>query len=203
MGFSLNDLNPFAKGHIFDNALRGIDDTILGGDAEDAAIEAGLIQQQAATQASDLFNPFQQLGVSGLEQSQFLTDPNAQFDFLQSNPLFQLGLDNLNQQTNRTAKATGRIGAGDTDQQIINNALLAASPLIQQQKQSIGGLLDYGFNVANQQGNLLTGGAAAQAGGVVGGANARSQGIGNLLNLGGQIGGALLAPTPTIAPKVP
>ena len=93
------------------------------------------------------------------------------------------------------------MSAGDTLQQLNQNALLTASPLIQQQKQSIGDLLSIGQNTAlNQagilqntagnQGNLLTGAAAAQAGGLVGAENARSAGLGNILDLAGQIGGA-------------
>ncbi len=200
MGFSLSDLNPFAKGNILDNIARGFDDKILGGDAADAAIEAGEIQQQAAQQASTLFDPFQQLGQQGLQQAQFLTDPNAQFDFLQSNPLFQMGLDNANAQTSRSAAASGRLSGTDTQQQFFNNSLLAASPLIGQQQQQINNLLGFGLNTAGQQGNLLTGGAAAQAGGVIGAANADSQGINNLLNIGSTIGG-FLTTTPTVTPK--
>ncbi len=108
-----------------------------------------------------------------------------------------MGLDNANTQTNQMAAARGRLSAGDTLQQLNQNALLTAMPLIQQQKQSIGDLLSIGQNAAlNQgniltgtaanQGNLLTGAAAAQAGGLIGAANARAQGAENALNLGGQ-----------------
>jgi len=162
---------------------------LKGKDAARAAREAGDIQQEAAVGASALFDPFAPLGASGVEQAGFLTDPTAQFDFLQSNPLFQASLDNANQQTLQSAAARGRLSSGDTLQQLSQNTLLAASPLIQQQKQSIGDLLNIGTNVAGSQGNLLTGGAAAQAGGIVGAANARAQGTQNLLNLGAQIGG--------------
>jgi len=187
---------------------------LTGKTAAKAAIQGGEIQSAAATdaagnvlqagqQAGGLLDPFQQIGQQGIEQAGFLTDPQAQFDFLQNNPLFQLGLDNANTQTNQFAAARGRLSAGDTLMQLNNNALLTAAPLIQQQKQSIGNLLNIGQNTAlNQggilqntaanQGNLLTGAAAAQAGGIVGAANARSQGAGNILNLAGQIGGFAL-----------
>lgn len=189
-------------------------DTLSGKDAEEAAAAAGELQQTAAQGASALFDPFQGLGAQGVEQAGFLTDPQAQFDFLQSNPLFQAA-QQQNQLATQTAQeglfksaaARGRLSAGDTLQQIqglgqqsANNLLLSASPLIQQQKQSVGDLLTIGQNVAGSQGNLLTGGAASQAAGLVGGANARAQGLGNILNLAGQIGGSLLAPTPA-APK--
>ena len=160
-----------------------------------AAVSSGEIQQQAATDASALYDPFQQLGQSGLDQSSFLTDPNAQFDFLQNNPLFQMGLDNANEQTLKSAASRGRLSAGDTMQQLSQNALLTASPLINQQKQSIGDLLTVGQNVAGNQGNLLTGGAASQAAGLVGGANARNQGDANLGNMVFGLGGAALGTT--------
>lgn len=204
MGFSLSDLNPFNRtivgnaGGAVDDLLRGIDDKLLGGDASDAALDAAAVQQAGAREASALLDPFKAIGESGLSQAGFLTDPQAQFDFLQSNPLFQLGLDNLNLQTNKQALASGRVGTGDTSQQIINNALLAASPLIQGQKQSIGDLLNFGLTTAGNQGNLLTGAAAAKAGGIVGASNARQQGIGNLLNIGALLaaGGAFGGSTP-------
>ena len=133
----------------------------------------------------------------GLTQSNFLTDPQAQFDFLQSNPLFQMGLDNANQQTLGMAASRGRLSAGDTLQQLNNNALQVASPLIQDQKNSIGSLLNYGLTTAGNQGNLLTGqgavaaggitnSAAAQAGGMIGEANARGQRAQNIFGLAGQ-----------------
>lgn len=165
---------------------QNIIDSVSGKDAQGVAVEAGQIQQQAAQGASGLLDPFQSLGTSGLEQSGFLTDPQAQFDFLQNNPLFQASLDNANQQTLQSAAARGRLSSGDTLQQLSQNTLLSASPLIQQQKQSIGDLLTIGQNVAGNQGNLLTGGAAAQAAGLVGGSNARTQGVNNILNLGAQ-----------------
>ena len=178
------------KGGPVDSLLRGIDDKLLGGDAADAAMNAAEIQRQAGQEASALLNPFQQLGQSGLDQAGFLTDPNAQFQFLQNNPLFQMGLNNLNTQTQKNAAATGRLSATDTQQQFMNNSLLAASPLIQGQQNQISNLLNMGLGVAGNQGNLLTGQAAAQAGGIVGAANARQAGTQNALGLlGGLLGG--------------
>ena len=166
----------------------GFVDRFTGKTAAKAAKQAGNIQSDAAigaagdvTQAGQdagaLLNPFAQAGQQGTEQAGFLTDPNAQFNFLQNNPLFQLGLDDANEQTNKFAAARGRLSAGDTLQQLNQNALLTASPLIQQQKQSIGDLLNIGQNAAINQagilqntagnaGNLQTGAAAAQAGGL-------------------------------------
>ena len=163
------------------------------------AIDRGIIERRrAGEQGLGFLEPFGQLGVSGLEQAGFLTDPQAQFDFLQNNPLFQLGLENLNTQTQNVAASRGRLSAGDTLQQLTNNSLLAASPLISQQKQSIGDLLNFGSGIARSQANtavgtgsditnLITDRGAVEAGGVIGAANARAQGAQNI------VGGGILA----------
>jgi len=167
-----------------------------------SAREAAALQVQGGKDASALLNPFANIGEQGLAQSNFLTDPNAQFEFLQNNPLFQNALSAGNQNVDRlmqSAAARGRLSAGDTAQQIQTlgqqNLLQAAAPLIQGQKNSIGDLLNFGSTTASNQGNLLTGQAAAAAGGItnaaaaqaaglVGGANAQGQGSQNLLSAG-------------------
>ena len=160
---------------------------LTGKTAVNAAESAADAQVLGAQEASALFDPFKGIGQQGLEQTGFLTDPNAQFDFLQNNPLFQSILDQNNQVTAnaqdnlfKSAAARGRLSAGDTLQQTqrlgeqsANNLLQAASPLIQDQKNSIGDLLNFGLTTAGNQGNLRTGQAAAEAGGIVGSANAR------------------------------
>lgn len=162
----------------------GFVDRITGKSAANAAKESAQVQADFSEQASGLLDPFQRLGQQGLDQASFLTDPNAQFDFLQSNPLFQLGLDNANEQTLKAAASRGRLSAGDTLQQLTANSFLQAAPLIADQKNSIGDLLNIGQNIASNQGNLLTGQGAALAGGIVGAANARSAGAQNILGLG-------------------
>ena len=163
--------------------------------ASRAALQAGETQAEFAQQASSLLDPFQGIGQQGIEQAGFLTDPQAQFDFLQNNPLFKLSLDNANRQTQQGAASRGRLSAGDTLQQLSNNVLLSASPLIQGQKQSIGDLLNLGVNVAGNQGSLLTGQGAALAGGIVGSANANTAGadVGaqNVNNIAGILSGVL------------
>lgn len=179
---------------------------LTGKTAVDAATKAGEIQnvqaQQSATdvgvagaQSQALLDPFSAVAQQGIDQAGFLTDPQAQFDFLQNNPLFQASLDNANRVTQQSAASQGRLSAGDTALDLSNNFLLSAQPLIGQQQQSIRGLIDLGRGVASEQGgtirgtaadvaNLQTGGAAAQAAGTVGAANARGTRAGNLLSLG-------------------
>ena len=142
--------------------------THAAGEAKDASKAAEAAQQDAlgrsiaetrrATEEGQGFlAPFGGVGLQGVEQAGFLTDPKAQFDFLQNNPLFQMGLDNANRQTQQSAASRGRLSSGDTLQALNQNALLTASPLIQSQKQSIGDLLNFGGGIATNQANTAIG----------------------------------------------
>lgn len=203
MGFSFSDLgealNPFdksnpvfGKGGVIDEAARGFDDAVLGRGAARAAEEAAAVQAEAGREAAALQQPFVDLGLLGTERAGFLLDPQAQFDFIQNNPFFDLGLQNLNRQTAASAAASGRTGATDTQSLLFNNALLSSLPLLDRQTGAISDFINLGQSAAANQGNLLTGIGAAEAGGIVGAANARQQGIGNLFNLAGTIGGLAL-----------
>jgi len=149
--------------------------------------------RRAAEQGLEFLEPFADVGQTGIEQAGFLTDPQAQFQFLQENPLFQLSLDEANLQTKNLAAARGRLSAGDTLQQLSENVLLSASPLITQQKQSIGDLLNLGSGTARAQANtaigagsditnLITSRGDVLAAGTIGQANAQSQGVENILS---------------------
>jgi len=208
--------------------------SLLQGSGAGAASQAAAVQQQAANQAAGnietagqqaggLFDPFQQAAQQGVNNAGFLTDPSQQFQFLQNNPLFQMGLDNANQVTQQSAAAQGRLSSGDTLQQLTNNSLLTAQPLIDRQRQDILGLLNLGTGVAGQQagilqntalnaGNLRTSGSAAQAAGIVGASNAQQDQFGNMVNIGTQLAGNQdftnlfsgfggSSPAPSVAPQ--
>lgn len=173
----------------------------LGGSGvASASLRAGELQAESAAEARKLFEPFRQLGLEGIEQAGFLTDPQAQFDFLQNNPLFQASLDQAQTGTQNLAAARGRLSAGDTLQKLSENVLLSAQPLIASQKTSIADLLNIGSGTAGAQGGLITDAAAAEAAGIVGAASAKQQGaaglFGGLATLGGA---ALLAPAGTFS----
>lgn len=141
-----------------DRARRAKEASRLSEQEQLTASEQAIAETQRATaEAQGFLSPFGDIGISGVEQAGFLTDPNAQFDFLQNNPLFQLQLDNLNQQTGRSSASRGRLSAGDTFQEITNNALLASQPLIESHKQSIGDILNLGTGVARAQANTSLG----------------------------------------------
>jgi len=166
---------------------------------EEAINQAGQIRESGQA-AQALFDPLTGVGQQGIDLAGFLGNPQQQFDFIQSNPLFKLGLENLNTQTNQSAASRGRLSAGDTLQQLTNNATLASQPLIDRQRQDILNLLGISQNVAGQQAgieqntarsvaDLLTGGAAAKAGGIVGAQNARTGAVGNIFDVGATIAG--------------
>ena len=138
----------------------------ITGSGQSKAIGKGVgFQVDAGNRAVSMLDPFSKLGASVIPQAGFLTDPNAQFQFLQNNPLFKMGLDNANRVTQQSAAARGRLTSGDTLQQLSNNALLTASPLIGSQKQSIMDLLGLGLGSSAQQGQYITDIGAAQAAG--------------------------------------
>ena len=187
----------------------GPKDPFFGGAAAAASKEAGAVQaragrealefeRQGREQAQTFFEPFAGAGARGVEASNFLADPQAQFDFLQSNPLFNLALENANTQTNQRAASRGRLSAGDTLQSLSNNVLLSAQPLIDRQRQDATNLLQFGGDIAGSQanisigeaanlGNLRTDIGAANAAGLVGAANARGQGADNALKVAGTV----------------
>ena len=183
---------------------QGANVGVAGGEAFD-------IVGQAGQDALSRFDPLSGVGARGVDLAGFLGDPQQQAQFLESNPLFQLGLQNLNQQTQKSAASRGRLTAGDTLEQLQQNASIAGQPLIDRQRQDILNLLNIeqgvagqqasiGLNAAGQQAgirrgtaqdvsNLLTGGAAAQAAGTVGAQNARTGAVGNIFDLGTTIAG--------------
>ena len=189
MGFVKDTFRSFT-GQAGADAAEGAADT------QAAAGQAAIRQQKkAAGKARVFFEPFEGIAERGVEASSFLADPQEQFDFLQSNPLFKLALENANQQTLQGASANKRLSFGDTLQDLSNNVLLSASPLIDRQRQDATNLLNFGVNVAGSRANIETGLGtnvsnlttdigAAIAGGQVGAANARAQGTQNIVNAG-------------------
>lgn len=180
-------------------------------DATAAQVEAGqdaiTAQTEAAERAQGFFAPFAGSAERGVEASSFLANPQEQFEFLQNNPLFQLTLDNANRQTDARAASRGRLSAGDTLQQLSNNVLLSAQPLIDTQRQDIGNLLNLGTGIATSQANIETGQAArvgdlttdigaTRAAGIIGMDAARPsqlETLGQAVQIGGQVAGTLNA----------
>lgn len=140
--------------------MAGISTAIVGGlglansvyqgsKSRGAAKDAANIQSQAAQESAQLtreaqdqlrsdLEPFRQVGVSALPmlEEMALQGPTSMDDrvaMLQGNPLFQAALNSRDRDTLGAAATQGRIGTGGFSQQLSENFLLSASPLIQQQ----------------------------------------------------------------------
>ena len=127
-------------------------------EAQLAAIEQARLDELAARdQAMGFFQPFAGVAEQALGLSNFLVDPQARFDFLQNDPLFQESLNQANQATLQQAAARGRISAGDTLADLSRNTMLSAQPLLDRQSAGIGQLLGLGQNIATAQANAALG----------------------------------------------
>ena len=165
-----------------------------------AGRDAIAFQEMQADRGLDILSQFDPLIQRGVDASSFLADPNAQFDFLQNNPLFQMALDEANANTTARAASQGRLGAGDTKSELARNVFLSGIPLIDRQRQDVGNLLNTGIGLGTSKANILqglssgvspiiTGIGASDAAGTIGANNATQQGIQNLFGLFGQFAG--------------
>lgn len=160
-----------------------------GKKSREAAEDAANLQAQAAADASQLtinaqeqlrqdLSPYRQAGETAIPLlEQLATDPSKAVDDLQSNALFQASLASRDRDSLGAAATQGRIGTGDLSQQLSENFLLTASPLIQQQEQSLLNLANLG-----QASSAQVGASGLQAAGTVGStlqsaADAQSAGI--------------------------
>ena len=162
--------------------------------------EAQARAEQGGVTSQQFLTPLAGIGQQGIEQASFLGDPSQQASFLQSNPLFQLGVQNLNQQVPNRAAAGSRLTAGDTLEQLQQSATLAGQPILDRQRQDILNKLNIAQNVAGQQvgieqgttrqlTDLITGGGATQAAGTIAGQNAEAARRGNIFDIGTQLAG--------------
>ncbi len=153
--------------------------------------------------------------------NQLFTDPSA----IMANPMFAAIQDDVRRQNLQNAAVRGRLGTGGTLAGLEQSALRTGFDILNSERAAqlqnasfLANLVGQGQNAAAGQGsaslqtggnvagtigqsnatigNLLTSAAASQAAGVIGAANASTQGTQNLINLGTTIGGALFgAPT--------
>lgn len=192
--------------------LSSIIDSLTGQTGAAAATQAGELQAEAfreavpgietaITEAQTALAPFQQAGVSALEQQQALlglTGPEAQqaaLQAIQESPAQQFLRERQERALLRSASAIGGLGGGNIRTALQQQAAGFAQQDIQNQLAQLSGLTGMGAGAAGQVGQLGLGGAqaigqlgigAAQAGaaGLLGGAQAQQQGISNLVQLG-------------------
>jgi len=159
---------------------------------EDATKDSIAEQRRSKEEALRYFSPYADVGGLGLDQVGFLTDPNEQYQWLQNNPMFQMSLDNANDATAKMSAANGRLSAGDTLMQLQQNGLLTSQSLINDQKNSINNLLNFGYGtsagqanaalgVGNNISNMMMQQGNAQAAGIMGQTNAFNNTLNGLM----------------------
>lgn len=151
-----------------------------------AALESAQLTSDAQAQLRGDLTPFRQAGESAIPILQELStaSPVDRVAQLQGNPLFQAALNSRDRETLGAAATQGRIGTGGFSQQLSENFLLSASPLIQQQiqeeqirKQDLLNLANIGQSSAAQTGVSGLNAAQSIGGSLQGAANATSAGI--------------------------
>lgn len=187
---------------------------LMGKSASRAARDAGRIQSAYGTagineqraaygDVQGMLSPYMEAGEGALPLLQQLLSPQGQFDYLSNNPLFSASLNRLDTLTGAQQAARGRLGAGDTLEQLRQNYFATANPLLQQAFRNASGLANIGQNATTNLGNarlglgnnvsdLFTQIGNASGAATIGQANARAAGAGNLFGMLGNIGGMFL-----------
>lgn len=157
-----------------------------------SADEAIAFQQESRDMAREDLAPFREFGEGQISALESMLTPQGQYKYLQSNPLFQMALDRADRTSNNALLSRGMVG--DARQQLADNTMLSASPLIGRQMTALQNAISLGGNAASGQSTLtqnaanaitplITGRGNALAAGTVGAANARSNMISGLTSL--------------------
>jgi hypothetical protein len=175
---------------------------------QQAAQEAAALTKQYEGQITGQFDPYNQFGQSFIPMAQQAAQQQQNLfgegagDAVMNSPMFQAMLAQSNEEVMNRQGALGRVGTGESQQMLQDAALRTGYGVLQGERQaamqnlgSLMGGVGMGQQAAGSIANALqnslagqtgfnTGGAAAQAGGIVGAANAKSQGAANLLGAG-------------------
>lgn len=172
-------------------------------DAQSEASEAGIAEQRRQyDKMVELLSPYVKAGTGALTGQQNILGlsgaaaQQAAISGVEQSPYFQSVAKQGESAILQNAAATGGLRGGNTQGALAQFRPQLLNQLVQQQYQNLGGITSLGQNAAAQQGNagmqsagnignLLAQGGAAQAGGYLGGAQATSDQIGNLFQLGG------------------
>ena len=164
--------------------------------AQTEASEKAIASNEAALEQSraDL-NPFKEAGEQALTTYQDrLTNPTTKADIV-NNDLYQALFSNSNNAISSNQAARGKLGSGDTLADLTNSSLSIGSNIYNQETDRLYNLAALGSNAAAGQATstmqnaannsqLQTGIGNAQAAGIVGSANATTDGVNNLVGIG-------------------
>lgn len=188
-------------------------------DAQAAATEKGIAEQRRQfDKMVGILSPYVGAGNQALSQQKSLLGLNGAqmqkqaLSAIQSSPYFQTVARQGETSILQNASATGGLRGGNTQAALGQFRPQLLNQLVQQQYQNLGGITSIGQNSAAQTGNagmqsagnignlysnLGAGQAAAynasgqaQAGGILGQANAQNQLVSNLIGIGGAAYGA-------------
>lgn len=177
-------------------------------DAQTEASQAGIDEQRRQfDQMVKLLSPYTQAGTGSLKAQQNILGLGGQaaqkaaISGIEQSPYFQATAKQGENAILQNASATGGLRGGNVQGALGQFRPQLLNQLVQQQYQNLGGITSLGQNSAaqtgnagmqsaNNIGNLLAQGGAAQAGGYLGGAQATSDQLGQLFKLGGTAIGA-------------
>jgi len=177
-------------------------------EAQADASEAGVAEQKRQfDKMVSLLSPYVKAGTGSLAQQQNILglggakNQAAAISGIEKSPYFQSVAKQGESAILQNASATGGLRGGNTQGALAQFRPALLNQLVQQQYQNLGGITALGQNSAAQTGNagmqsatniagLLGQQGQAQAGGIIGQAQAQNQMIGNLLQLGGAAYGA-------------
>jgi hypothetical protein len=181
-----------------------IDQNLLGGAQADAAKKAareaeklGRLalndQREATAQTRSDLSTFRGLGETAAPKLEgAIDDPSSR---VLNNPFFQTMAADQEQRLLASQAARGKVGSGETGDDLQRNLLLLGNQFAQQDITNLQNLTNTGANAAAQTGSFLQQGttaaggimgniANANAAGTIGAANARAQGVNNVLSIG-------------------
>ncbi len=175
----------------------GGDDEVRRAGRDQIAASNSQIQylQDAEQRSRADLAPFRQMGLDAMPGFQGLLSSQGQFDFLQSNPMFQAAIGNANNAINTNASATGKLNSGGTIDQLFQNYLATGDNFVNSQfnrllspvnigQSAAAGSANMSNNFANQIGGAIGGQGDINAASRLGQQNARGAMGNNLLALG-------------------
>ena len=177
-------------------------------EAQTEASQAGIDEQRRQfDKMVQLLSPYNKAGTGSLAAQQNLLGLNGQvaqktaIQGIEKSPYFQATAQQGENAILQNASATGGLRGGNVQGALGQFRPQLLNQLVQQQYQNLGGITSLGQNSAaqtgnagmqsaNNIGNLLAQGGAAQAGGIIGQQGAQNQLLSNLIGIGGAAYGA-------------
>jgi hypothetical protein len=168
-----------------------------------AAKEAQAMEaEQLSVLRGDLM-PFKEQGVGAINQlGAYTSNPGADLNYLQDNPLFQASLNTADRAAVGAAANQGRIGTGGFSQQLQENYIMSALPLLQRRDQNLTNLATMGQNAAAQTGTAGLQTAQSMGSLELQGANAQSAGIAAQRQASQEMAGGLIQGAAALAPLI-